>query len=402
MRTASTSSEHDIEHLVALSLEDAGLDMDDSATDALSRVLAGLSSSEIDAALIGRLVTEASLLAPPRMPEKAQPRMPEKAQPRMPEKAQPRTPLRPASPWVTVFTWIRNFGALLLLFVAWQLWGTSISQHHAQSVLAGQFAAKLHKAKDHAEKAVVPARAMLLSRASQERAALPPAGTVVARLQIPGISVDQFVVEGTAENDLAQGPGHYIGTALPGYAGNVAIAGHRTTYGAPFNRLAGVVAGDSIYLTTTSGERLRYVVRVGPKPVAPTDVAILDDFGDDRITLTTCTPEFSAAERLVVVGYLVDPPATLGVTSTSPARHVSGSRTHPVAVTIDSSPTGWNFGHLPEVLVSLGLLVLLGAENRRLVRWLGRWRGWVLLTPIWCIVIVVAFAALSALVPASL
>ena len=72
----------------------------------------------------------------------------------------------------------------------------------------------------------------------------PPQGTVMAHLQIPKIALDEFVVSGTNEADLAKGPGHYLGTAMPGQAGNVAIAGHRTTHGAPFNRLAELAIGD--------------------------------------------------------------------------------------------------------------------------------------------------------------
>ena len=63
----------------------------------------------------------------------------------------------------------------------------------------------------------------------------------MAELQIPAIGVDQYVVVGTSETDLSKGPGHYVGSAMPGQAGNVAIAGHRTTHGAPFNRIGQLV-----------------------------------------------------------------------------------------------------------------------------------------------------------------
>ena len=112
----------------------------------------------------------------------------------------------------------------------------------------------------------------------------------MAELQIPAIGVDQFVVSGTDATELSKGPGHYVGTAVPGQAGNVAIAGHRTTNGAPFNRLGQLVRGDRIILTTTSGEHLTYVVSGTPQAVSPSDVAVLNYFGDNRITLTTCTP----------------------------------------------------------------------------------------------------------------
>ena len=88
----------------------------------------------------------------------------------------------------------------------------------------------------------------------------PPAeGNGLARLEIPKIGVDKIVVEGVGVEDLRKGPGHYPGTALPGVVGNVAIAGHRTTYGAPFGDIDKLKPGDEIILTTVTG---RYVYNV--------------------------------------------------------------------------------------------------------------------------------------------
>ena len=81
----------------------------------------------------------------------------------------------------------------------------------------------------------------------------PPSGEAVAIIRIPKIGVDQAVVEGVSLASLRKGPGHYPSTPLPGEAGNAAIAGHRTTYGAPFNRLDELVAGDEIQVTTVRG-----------------------------------------------------------------------------------------------------------------------------------------------------
>ena len=212
---------------------------------------------------------------------------------------------RTHSEWVTIFTWIRNLGAIILLFVVWQLWGTAISQHQAQGQLKAAFDASLRA--HHPPKAtasgpsLIPASTFVPSGGD---------GSVVAHLQIPTIGVDQYVVEGTNSTDLSKGPGHYVGTAMPGQAGNVAIAGHRTTHGAPFNRLGQLGPGDRIILTTLSGESLTYVVSGAPKAVSPNDVAVLNYFGDNRITLTTCTPEFSSTQRLIVVGELKQPTAT--------------------------------------------------------------------------------------------
>src|SRR6202043_1570314 len=104
-----------------------------------------------------------------------------------------------------------------------------------------------HPTGSHASKGSLVSAATRLSS--------PGNGTVVAEIQIPAIGVNQYVVEGTTESDLSKGPGHYIGTAMPGQAGNVAIAGHRTTNGAPFNRLDELKLGGPIDITTTSGPK---------------------------------------------------------------------------------------------------------------------------------------------------
>ena len=117
---------------------------------------------------------------------------------------------------------------------------------------------------------------------------------------IPAIGVDKYVVEGTERDDLEKGPGHYIGSSVPGHPGNVAIAGHRTTYGAPFNRLDELHVGDKIYVQTVEG-RFLYTVSQPPFPVSPYNNTVVQDYGDNRLTLTTCNPKFSAAQRLIIV-----------------------------------------------------------------------------------------------------
>lgn len=115
--------------------------------------------------------------------------------------------------------------------------------------------------------------------------------------------------------DLKKGPGHYPGTALPGGSGNAAIAGHRTTYGAPFFRVDELEAGDPIFITIRGG-RYRYDVSE-LKIVAPEDAWVLEPTEDNRLTLTTCHPRYSAAQRLIVVAQLVSAPA-----STAPVPHL--------------------------------------------------------------------------------
>jgi sortase A len=280
--------------------------------------------------------------------------------------------------WVTVATWVRNIGAIILLFTAWQLWGTAITQHHSQTALAKQFEAKVPHV------ATKPGPGFTLIPTSTQLAD-PPHGTVIAQ--------SQFVVSGTGVSDLALGPGHYLGTAQPGQAGNVAIAGHRTTHGAPFNRLADLSVGDPIYLTTTSGHRMTYIVSATPVPVSPTDVTVLNNFGDNRLTLTTCNPEFSARERLIVVAAYLPPGAV------HPGLIAKG-KGDPYKLGASVS-TGWAMSLAPLVLILVGLLVALGLFNRRLSRIYGREGRWLILIPIWLALLLALFEVLTDFLPAS-
>ena len=125
---------------------------------------------------------------------------------------------------------------------------------------------------------------------------------VVGRLTILSANINHYVVFGATSNKLEYGPGYILGTALPGSGGNFAIAGHRTTYGAPFGNLDKVQIGETIIFQTNTNQYEYRVIDV--KIVSPEDNYVLEDYGDDRITLTTCHPKFSARERLVVIGQL--------------------------------------------------------------------------------------------------
>ena len=104
---------------------------------------------------------------------------------------------------------------------------------------------------------------------------VPPPGGALDHLVIPAIGLSRYVVQGVNEGDLQMGPGHYPGTPLPGQPGNVGIAGHRTTFGAPFFRLNEVSRGDLVLLTDTSGTTWVYDV-VRQWVVDPGDTAVLD------------------------------------------------------------------------------------------------------------------------------
>jgi sortase A len=130
----------------------------------------------------------------------------------------------------------------------------------------------------------------------------PLPGDSIARIRIPSIGVDKYVVEGTDTDSLRKGPGHYPDTPLPGAAGTSAIAGHRTTYGAPFRKINEVKRGQRIVLDMPDG---RFVYRIqGTKVVDDQDFSILDRKGYQRLVLSACHPLYSAAQRIVVFARL--------------------------------------------------------------------------------------------------
>ncbi len=125
------------------------------------------------------------------------------------------------------------------------------------------------------------------------------------KITIPAIEVEWIVNHGTDIETLKKGPGHIIGTPFPGEEGRVTISGHRTTYGAPFNRVDELVEGDLIYLDTVNGETFSYAV-TRQDIVEPTAVEIL--IGDDKkeLLLTACHPKYSAAYRIIIYAELVN------------------------------------------------------------------------------------------------
>ncbi|MGH2710920.1 MAG: sortase [Actinomycetota bacterium] len=129
-------------------------------------------------------------------------------------------------------------------------------------------------------------------------------GDALTRIEIPALGLDTIVVEGTTLSALQAGAGHYQESALPCEQGNSAIAGHRTTYGKPFAEIDDLSAGDRITLETPVG-RCTYEVTGRPFITTPTDLGVLDPGNGSILTLTTCHPPGSAAQRLIVRAKLV-------------------------------------------------------------------------------------------------
>jgi len=127
-------------------------------------------------------------------------------------------------------------------------------------------------------------------------------GDPLGRIRIPAIGVSDVFVEGTDAGDLRRGPGHYPATPLPGQRGTVAIAGHRTTYGAPFHDVDDLDPGDRIELDMPYGRFTYRVERL--RIVAPTATEVTDRVGFDRLVLSACHPLYSAAQRIIVFAKL--------------------------------------------------------------------------------------------------
>ncbi|HTA13926.1 MAG TPA: class E sortase [Solirubrobacteraceae bacterium] len=129
------------------------------------------------------------------------------------------------------------------------------------------------------------------------------AGSAVGRIRIPTIGASFVVVKGTGTSELENGPGIYSETNFPGVPGTTAIAGHRTTYLAPFRHIDALRRGQPIVLEMPYA-RLTYKV-IDSRVVLPTDVSVLDPVGYSRLVLSACTPLFSASHRLIVFARLV-------------------------------------------------------------------------------------------------
>lgn len=220
-----------------------------------------------------------------------------------------------------------TFGLVALLFVAYQLWVTDLLTAQQQQELSEDLE------QQWADATAVSPQGPAASGASPSEAEPAPesermqvsVGDPFAILHIPRLGADyaRVVVEGTAQIQLAQGPGHYVGTAMPGEQGNFAVAGHRVGNGSPFLDLDRLRPGDPIVVETAgawfvyrvlgepgtgdydgdpSGIPGRRIVRpsdvevISPTPGGPSDGPASGSY----LTLTTCHPKYSAQQRLII------------------------------------------------------------------------------------------------------
>lgn len=288
-------------------------------------------------------------------------------------------------------------GVLILLFVSYQLWGTSIREAQAQSGLEDDFQEIL----DRAPTTSTTDPSATTSPTTAPSGTVAPLDTAVdgeatAQILIPKIGVDKIVVEGVSLTNLKKGPGHYPDTPLPGQEGNAAIAGHRTTYGAPFNRIDELVPGDEIVVDTIQGT-FRYIVSDedgdgnGNQIVSPTQVEVLRNFGDNRLTLTACHPKYSARQRIIVVAKLAPEEKPL-----PPATHLTAPAAPAALDTID----GKGAPALPAILLGVlcGLIWVVAWMIGR--RW-RRWPAYALGLPFFMVSLFFSFEEFSRLLPSS-
>lgn len=304
-------------------------------------------------------------------------------------------------------------GLLVLLFLGYQLYGTGLTEARQQDRLQAEAEALFART---APVAATPARLPDSPETAAPTTTPPviaapvPQGSAVAVLRIPKISITKAVVSGTSVTDLKKGPGHYIGTPLPGQPGNAAIAGHRTTYGAPFGRLDELAIGDEMDVTTRQGT---FVYRVKSKQiVSPQQNSVLAPTTDNRLTLTTCHPRYSDAQRLIVVAELapgaVPAPAPPTTAPPSPPQADLASEdtqlataTTPVDVRLEGAElTGDEVRKTPTIIWGL-LTLLVGVSIYALGRTWRRIPAYLVGAPVFLATLFVFFETVNRLLPAS-
>jgi sortase A len=218
-------------------------------------------------------------------------------------------------------------GVVILLFVGYELWWTGLTTRHDQHQLISTLQQQWKQAQTPAGRAKLKAEIKN-----------PPLGSGIAILRIPRLGKNYafVVVQGTSTADLEKGPGHYVGTAMPGQLGNFYVAGHRTTYLHPFYNINELKPGDPIVVETATTwftytvENIPHTNAKYQEIVAPTDFPVTYPVPDQPdsslpptqrvLTFTSCNPRYSASQRIVVHALLTEhklksaglPPALAG------------------------------------------------------------------------------------------
>lgn len=285
-------------------------------------------------------------------------------------------------------------GLLLLAFVGYRVWGTGIRQQADQRELEQKFEETVTKTRNY----------------SSQVPELPLVGDAIGKINIPVIDVNAWLVAGAKLEQLERGPGVFAGSPLPGQLGNVAIAGHRESYGGPFEHLDMLQKGDEIIFTTRQGT---FTYRVtGSKVVSANEVSVIrtDDPSSAILTLVTCHPKWTSKDRLIVRGELISLHSPLRAT---PVAVVEGADATIDGVSVDTVGETPGWFHDPASIVPTvlwaGVCILLWAGARRLSRPWARgdarvlarntavWTAWL---PLFAVSLFFAFESVSGLLPA--
>ena len=198
--------------------------------------------------------------------------------------------------------------ALVSLFLVYQLFVTDFFNARSQAVAAKELETAFITRRAEIDFPTVTTLATPEAPPAPELIEEPAAlvGDPFGRITIERIGLDAVIFEGVDVATLKLGPGHMPETPLPGQPGNAVISGHRTTYGRPFFDLDQLAVGDSIGVETALGLNTYTIREI--LVVKPTDVWVTDHLDGAWLTLTTCNPKFSAAERLIIQAELVSGP----------------------------------------------------------------------------------------------
>lgn len=191
--------------------------------------------------------------------------------------------------------------AWVLLVWQWQDPFTALYTHRQQARLAKAYDHRAIAFVTHSRPAARPSPRQIALEARRYRASLTP-GDPVGRLRVSRLGLNMVVVQGTDHDSLRKGPGHYIGTYLPGQGELVYVAGHRTTYLAPFAHIDRLSGGDRIVFELPYGT---FVYRVtGHRIVPADDLAVLQSHHREELILQACHPRFFATHRYLVLARL--------------------------------------------------------------------------------------------------
>jgi sortase A len=194
---------------------------------------------------------------------------------------------------------IAGAGALAWAFTVWK-WEdpfTAALNYYEQRQLAESFDRRLEEGRPAGTPAVAVDLRTTLPRNAVKWRQSSERGDAVARLRIPRLGLNEIIVNGTDANTLKRGPGRYLGSAMPGEGELVYVAGHRTTYGAPFSRIDKLRKGDRVFVELPYGT-LEYAI-TGHRIVAATETSVLRSKGHELLALQACHPRFFASHRYI-------------------------------------------------------------------------------------------------------